>query len=122
MKAGILTVLVATPSWTPQTANFFYENRGLWVIIMAQMSISLYSGETALAFVARLTATFWGCLVGLLVWSIGAPGTAVGSPYGIGAVTAVAFPCVLVFRLFAPSPPLTKILFSVSMGLVLGYG
>lgn len=39
--------LVATPAWTPQTALFFYRNRGLWVIIMAQLTLALYSGVSA---------------------------------------------------------------------------
>lgn len=58
-KCAVLSVLVATPSWTPSTARIFYENRGLWVLIMAQLTLGMYSGETAMAWVARVVATFW---------------------------------------------------------------
>ncbi|CDZ98776.1 Predicted membrane protein [Phaffia rhodozyma] len=120
-KAGIITVLVATPSWTPGSAKVFYANRGLWALIMAQLTLGMFSGETTMAWVARVVATFWGCVTGLLIWSIGAPGDHIGNHYGMAAVTAVAFPIVFLFRLYYPSPPLTKILYSVSTALVVGY-
>ncbi|KAL7418186.1 hypothetical protein BDY24DRAFT_437656 [Mrakia frigida] len=122
VKAGILTVLVAIPSWTPSTAQLFYENRGLWALIMAQLTLALYSGETAMAWVGRVMGTFAGCIVGLLVWSIGAGGTGKGTPWGIGAACAVSFPLIMLVRLYYPGPPLTRIIFSVSTVLVIGYG
>ncbi len=38
----------------------------LWVIIMSQMTLALYAGETAVAWVSRAQGTFFGCLVGMV--------------------------------------------------------
>ena len=105
-----------------------------------------------MAWVGRVTGTFAGCIVGLLIWTIGAGGSGRGTPYGMvrssptplawfgphialqhtdaicsrcglqGAACAVAFPIVTLFRLYYPGPPLTRIIFTVSQALVVGYG
>jgi len=36
-----------------------------------------------MAWVGRVMGTFAGCIVGLLVWSIGAGGTGKGTPWGM---------------------------------------
>jgi len=36
-----------------------------------------------MAWVGRVLGTFAGCIVGLLVWSIGAGGTGKGTPWGM---------------------------------------
>lgn len=120
VKAGVLTILVALPAYFPTSAGFFYYNRGLWVIIMAQLTLSLYSGETASAWLARIQGSFFGCITGMVLWYIGA-GNGKGNAYGIAAVCAVVFPVVMMIRLYYPGPPLAPILFSVSTALVVGY-
>lgn len=65
-----------------------------------------------MAWVGRVMGTFAGCIVGLLVWSIGAGGTGKGTPWGIGAACAVSFPLIMLVRLYYPGPPLTRIIFS----------
>lgn len=117
VKAGVISVLVAVPSFTPASAAFFYDNRGLWVLIMAQLTLGRHVGDTVMAWAGRGKGSLAGCLVGLLVWTIGAGGGGRGSPIGMGAATAVAFPMLMLVRLFYPCPPLTKIIFSASPSL-----
>ncbi len=138
LKAGVLTALVALPAVIGSSAEFFYYNRGLWVIIMCQMTLALYAGETAVAWISRAQGTFWGCLLGMVrafhfaptpiadtatlqvLWYIGS-GSGKGNPYGLAAVSAVGFPIVFGIRLYYPASPLTVIIFAVSVGLVIGY-
>lgn len=120
IKAGLLTVLVALPAYVPSSARFFYYNRGLWVIIMAQLTLSLYSGETTTAWWVRIRASFAGCVVGLVMWYIGS-GSGKGNAYGIAAVCAVAFPALMLVRVHHPGSPLAAILFTVSAAIIVGY-
>jgi hypothetical protein len=55
-----------------------------------------------------------------LLWYIG-EGGGHANPYGLGATCAVAFPMVFAVRLYYPASPLTTIIFTVSVGLVVGY-
>jgi hypothetical protein len=50
-----------------------------------------------------------------LIWTVGVGGTGRGTPYGVGAATAVAFLPLFLVRLYYPGPPLTKIIFTVSV-------
>jgi hypothetical protein len=88
---------------------------------MAQLTLAVNSGDTIAAFLQRLQASFWGCLVGLVLWYISS-GSGMGNRYGLGAVTAVAFVPLMSLRvLWGPGTPLVSILFTVSAGLVVGY-
>lgn len=80
---------------------------------MAQLTLGRHVGDTTMALVGRASGTFGGAVVGLLIWSIGAGGSGRGTPYGIGAATAVGFPCVMLVRLYYPCPPISKIIFAV---------
>lgn len=73
-----------------------------------------------LADSASVQATFVGAILGLLLWSIGAPGDADGNAFGLAAVCAVAFPPAFFFRAYF-TVPLTAILTFVTTVLVLGY-
>lgn len=86
LKAGVLSVLVATPAWTPSTAAIFYDNRGLWALVMAQLTLAFFTGETAMAWIGRVTGTLAGCIVGLLIWTIGAGGSGRATPWGMVSV------------------------------------
>jgi hypothetical protein len=88
---------------------------------MAQLTLAVNSGDTIAAFLQRLQATFWGCLLGMVLWYISA-GNGAGNRYGLGAVMAVAIIPLMAIRVhWGPGPPLAPILFTVSAGLVVGY-
>ncbi|KIR40091.1 hypothetical protein I307_04809 [Cryptococcus deuterogattii 99/473] len=72
------------------------------------------------AQLSRVVASFWGCLIGMVLWYIGS-GSGQGNPYGIAAVCAVAFPLASFFRIHFPGPLLTAVMTPVTMGLVIGY-
>jgi len=66
-------------------------NRWMWGIIMAQLTLARFRGDTTFGLAARIMATFSGGLVGTAMWYI-ASGNGIASPYGFAAVCAVCFP------------------------------
>ena len=102
------------------SASFFYYQRGVWVVIMAQLTLAVFSGDTTFALVKRVLATFFGGMLGMLAWYIGSAGSR-GNPYGLGAVGFVTFPAVMLFRLYSPAGPLVSIMGPVTFCLVIGY-
>ena len=98
IKAGIITVLIATPAYSKSTAEWWYENRGIWVVILAALTISLFTADTIFGFVMRILGTFLGTIFGMAIWYIGS-GNGTGNPYGLGAVLAVVLPFLLFFRI-----------------------
>ena len=97
IKAGIITVLVALPSYFKSTAGWFYVNRGIWAVIMTALTIAQFTADTIFGFVVRLVATFLGAVLGMLLWYIGSGG-GIGNSYGLAAVLAVALPFILFIR------------------------
>lgn len=120
LKAGILSCLTSLPAFLSSSATFYYNNRGIWCTIMAQMTLAVFAGDTFSSWISRLLASFWGGIVGLLCWYIGA-GSGNGNAFGLAAVAAVVFPCLMFFRLYWPGPVLTTVVFSTSVCLVIGY-
>ncbi|OXG24105.1 hypothetical protein C361_02654 [Cryptococcus neoformans Tu259-1] len=120
LKAAVLTALTTLPNFIASSASFYYFNRGVWCTIMAQLTLAVYSGDTASAWLGRVVASFWGCLIGMVLWYIGS-GSGQGNPYGIAAACAVAFPLASFFRVYFPGPVLTAVMTPVTMGLVIGY-
>jgi hypothetical protein len=97
IKAGIITVLVALPSYFKSTAGWFYFNRGIWAVIMTALTIAQFTADTIFGFVVRLVATFLGALLGMLLWYLGSGG-GIGNAYGLAAVLAVVLPFILFIR------------------------
>jgi hypothetical protein len=120
IKAAVLSVLAALPTFFTSSAQFYYENRGVWVLIMAQLTLGAYSGDTTTALISRWVATFWGCGFGIVAWYIGS-GSGPGNPYGLAAVGAVTFPFAMFFRIHFPGAVLTAVFVPVTFALVLGY-
>ncbi|TFK95222.1 hypothetical protein BDV98DRAFT_587243 [Pterulicium gracile] len=46
-------------------------NKFVWALIMAQLTLARFRGDTVFGFTARIISTFLGGLVGLLIWYIG---------------------------------------------------
>lgn len=120
VKAGVLGCLMSLPAFLASSASFYYYNRGIWCTIMAQMTLAVFAGDTFASWISRLLASFWGGLIGLIVWYMGS-GHGPGNPYGLAVVTAVFFPPMMLFRVHWPGPPLTSIVFCTSVNLVIGY-
>ncbi|KAF9261178.1 hypothetical protein L218DRAFT_981064 [Marasmius fiardii PR-910] len=120
VKAGILTIIMCLPSFVKSSAQFAYNNRFIWAIIMAQLTLARFRGDTTFGQVARIMSTFLGGIVGMLFWYISA-GSGHGSPFGLAAVAAVTFPFIFYLRQYYPGPPMTVLIFLVTTFLIVGY-
>ncbi|KAG6878663.1 hypothetical protein C0992_007731 [Termitomyces sp. T32_za158] len=70
IKAGCLTLLLSLPFMFPSSSFFAYDNRFVWGIIMGQVTIARFQGDTIFGFVSRILATFLGGLGVAWVWSM----------------------------------------------------
>lgn len=121
VRGGILIGLVSLPGFLRRSAGWFYHNRGLWAVIMAAFSIAPFTGDTTFTFVWRIVGTFFGALVGLLIWYI-ASGSGQGNPYGMSATVAVAVVFLQYVRLrWIFKTPQPAIIFVLTAALVVGY-
>ncbi|GAA5921957.1 hypothetical protein JCM1841_005015 [Sporobolomyces salmonicolor] len=118
-KAAVLLGLCSMPAYFSTTCFFFYRERGIWVLIMIALTTTQFVGDTIFGFLVRVVGTFFGALVGLLIWSIAAQNGR-GNPYAVGATCAVVFPFIFFYRVHF-MPPMTAILPPVTTMLVLGY-
>ncbi|KAL1410159.1 hypothetical protein Q8F55_004164 [Vanrija albida] len=118
IKACVLSALTSMPAFFHSTAAWYYDNRGIWATIMAQLTLAVFSGETFGSWVSRLLASFFGGCIGLAMWYTGS-GHGPGNPYGLAAVCAVVFPFVAFYRVYYPAP-VTSIVFVASVVLVVG--
>ncbi|KAF4566043.1 hypothetical protein EYR36_011457 [Pleurotus pulmonarius] len=113
-------VIMCLPSFIKASSGFAYRNRFVWAIFMGQLTLARFRGDTTFGLTARILATFFGCIAGLIMWYISA-GTGHANAYGLGAVCAVCFPFFFYARLYWPGPPMTNIIFFVTTVLVVGY-
>ncbi|KAJ7744984.1 hypothetical protein DFH07DRAFT_20255 [Mycena maculata] len=120
LKAATLTVIMCLPSFLKSSATFAYENRSVWGIIMAQVTLSRFRGDTVFGLSSRVLSTFLGGVLGMLMWYISA-GSGSGNAYGLAAVCAVCYPFFFFGRLYWPGPPMRVIIFFVTACLVIGY-
>ncbi|EIW70668.1 hypothetical protein TREMEDRAFT_73534 [Tremella mesenterica DSM 1558] len=121
LKYAIVSVALWVPAVCPTTARFYYENRGLWALIMSQTGLGLYAGEQVFAFITRIIGTGIGLVFGMLAWYIGAA-KGPGNPYGIAAITTVLMGPFLYLRIIAPLQYLGfALLTPVTFVFVVGY-
>ncbi|KAI0757706.1 hypothetical protein C8Q80DRAFT_1349811 [Daedaleopsis nitida] len=120
LKAGLLTVILSIPSFLKSTAAFAYAQRFTWGIFMGQLTLARFRGDTTFGLVARIVSTLMGGLLGTALWYI-STGVGDGNPYGLAAVIAVSAPILFFWRLYWPVPPMTNIIFFVTVALVIGY-
>ncbi|KAF8628826.1 hypothetical protein AX17_005887 [Amanita inopinata Kibby_2008] len=121
IKAGVFTVVLCLPYFFKTSAEFAYRNRFVWAVFMGQVTLSRFRGDTAFAFVSRILATFWGSLMGMVVWYLSSCGNPEGNAYGLAVVFAVCLPLFCYARLYWPTAPLTNIVLFVTTVLVVGY-
>ncbi|KAL5518361.1 hypothetical protein ACEPAH_43 [Sanghuangporus vaninii] len=119
-KAGILSVLLSLPNFLPSSAEFAFVNRSIWALVIGQLSLSRFRGDTIFGWVSRIVGTFCGGIIGTVMW-YASTGLGNGNSYGLAAVCAVAYPFLLFIRLYYPAAPMSRTIFLVTIGLVIGY-
>ncbi|KAJ3987146.1 hypothetical protein F5890DRAFT_1571904 [Lentinula detonsa] len=120
-KYAFISIATWIPAVVNNSANFYYEEKGVWALIMAQTTLNIYASDQVFNLVIRLVGTFVGAVLGLAAWYIG-NGNGVGNPYGAAAVTAVFMPPLLFVRNFAPQRFLPGVLLGcATFALVIGY-
>ncbi|CAK9785943.1 hypothetical protein CC85DRAFT_328300 [Cutaneotrichosporon oleaginosum] len=121
LKYGIVSVAFWVPSVCPSSAAFYYRNRGLWALIMAQTGLGVYAGEQVFVFVQRMSGTCAGIVVGMVLWYIGAQ-RGMGNAYGVTAAFVVGMSPFLFLRIVAP-PQVQSffVMMAVTSAFVVGY-
>ncbi|KAI9465778.1 hypothetical protein BJY52DRAFT_1376562 [Lactarius psammicola] len=117
-----LSVALWLPAVIRNTAHFYYVQKGIWALIMAQTTLTIYAGDQLYNYITRLTGTFIGLIVGFA--DLIRPGNANsrGNVYGVGASVAVFLVPLMFIRLFAPQQYLQGIiLMGATTILIVGY-
>ncbi|KAF7303825.1 hypothetical protein MIND_00612300 [Mycena indigotica] len=118
-------VIVSLGLWLPSvirsSARFYYDEKGIWALIMAQTTLNIYAADQIFNYVTRLVGTFVGLLIGLVAWYAG-DGHGIGNYYGAAAAYGVCvFPLVF-FRVFGPEKYLAgTVMCCATFALIVGY-
>ncbi|KAF9475517.1 hypothetical protein BDN70DRAFT_883627 [Pholiota conissans] len=121
LRNGIVSIALWVPAVCPSSAWFYYDNKGIWALIMAQTGLAMYAGDQIANFIVRFTGTIAGLLIGMVVWYIGA-GLGHGNPYGVVVAATVALAPLLLARISAPPAQLPLwIMTSITIVFVAGY-
>ena len=121
LRLVAVTIACAIPAVIPSSAGFYYREKGLWGLIMAQTSVVVYMSDFTLSFVSRGVGTVVGGVAGLVAWYIGS-GHGDGNPYGLAAIMALVLLLLMWGRLFAPPVLLqAMIMGGATCILVVGY-
>ena len=122
MRVVVSTLAVGVIAVNRTTAGFFYREKGLWALIMAQTGLVLGFADFTYGLVTRIAGTVCGGIIGMVGWYIGS-GLGHGNPYGLAAVMAVLGSLLMYFRLFAPPQHTTTVILAgATIVLVIGYG
>ncbi|TFK38741.1 hypothetical protein BDQ12DRAFT_712685 [Crucibulum laeve] len=122
LRHAIVSVALWIPSVCKSSAWFYYENRGLWALIMAQTGLAVYAGDQIAGFVIRILGIIIGLLLGMAAWYIGA-GRGDGNPYGIVVATTVIVAPFLFARLASPPQQMMIwVMAGVTVVFIVGYG
>ncbi|PKS08625.1 hypothetical protein jhhlp_005012 [Lomentospora prolificans] len=121
LRMVVVTIAVSIPGLLPQTAGFYYREKGLWALIMAQTGLVVYMADFTFGVISRLVGTVAGGVLGLVVWYVGSGGGP-GNPYGLSAVMVAAVFILMWIRLYL-SPRFLQgvIMGAVTFVLVIGY-
>ncbi|KAF4970321.1 hypothetical protein FSARC_2641 [Fusarium sarcochroum] len=121
LRTLVLTIALAVPAVIPASAGFYYREKGMWALIMAQMALEPYMSDFVSGIVIRSLGTVAGGILGLVCWYIGA-GSGPGNPYGMAAIMAVAIVGMMWWRLFAPPEHMAAgIMLTSTMYMVVSY-
>ncbi|KAF8608867.1 hypothetical protein BDV93DRAFT_465925 [Ceratobasidium sp. AG-I] len=120
LKYAIVTIALWLPQVLKSSAEFTYNEKGLWALIMAQFGLNMYMSDQIGQFVARILGTVGGGVIGMVIWYIGS-GHGIGNPFGLAAAFGVFLIPLLFARLFWAQRMVESIMFSVTAVLVTGY-
>ncbi|KAH7142812.1 hypothetical protein B0J13DRAFT_50985 [Dactylonectria estremocensis] len=121
LRMVVVTIATSIPASLPQTAGFFYREKGIWVVISAQTCLLVYMADFSFSIVSRTLGTVIGGVMGMVAWYIGS-GNGPGNPYGMGAITAFMIVPLIWWRIFLP-PAFTQatIMGGATFALVVGF-
>ncbi|KEY72209.1 hypothetical protein S7711_00210 [Stachybotrys chartarum IBT 7711] len=121
IRMVLVTFITAIPAVIPNSAGFFYREKGIWAVISAQTAMVVYMADFTFSLVTRVFGTLIGGVLGMLAWYVGS-GDGIGNPYGMAASTGVFSIVVIWLRIFLP-PAYTKgtILGGATFCLVIGF-
>ncbi|KAG8885135.1 hypothetical protein FRB98_002000 [Tulasnella sp. 332] len=103
LKYTAISVLLWLPAVFRNSAWFVYTERGLWALIMGQVTLAVYVGDQVKALKGRIIGTVLGGVVGMVAWYVG-NGNGSGNPYGMAASAALFIVPIIFNRLFNPVP------------------
>ncbi|CUA73001.1 putative protein C57A7,05 [Schizosaccharomyces pombe 972h-] [Rhizoctonia solani] len=119
-KCTVVTLALWFPQVIKSSAEFTYNERGLWAMIMAQFGVEMYMSDHIGGFVVRTAGTVAGGLIGTTLWYIGA-GSGPGNPYGLAATFGVCVTPLVFFRLFWYEQIAATIITSVTIIMMVGF-
>jgi uncharacterized membrane protein YgaE (UPF0421/DUF939 family) len=121
LRTLVLTIALALPAVLTSSAGFYYREKGLWALIMAQLGLMPFSSDFIAGLITRVLGTIIGGVVGLACWYIGS-GSGPGNAYGLAAVMAVVIVATMYWRLFAPPEQMqASIMTAATAYLVVAY-
>ena len=121
LRMLIVTIALGIPAVITTSAGFYYREKGLWALIMAQLSLLPYASDFIGSLLVRIAGTIAGGVVGLVVWYIGS-GNGPGNAYGLAAIMAVVILATMWWRLFAPPSQMqASIMTAATLYLVVAY-
>ncbi|PPQ86229.1 hypothetical protein CVT24_001163, partial [Panaeolus cyanescens] len=121
LRTGVLSVALWVPAVLSSSAWFYYEQKGMWGMIMAQMALAVYAGDQISGFVFRMFGTAVGLVIGVVLWYMGA-GKGSGNPYALVTLTTVLLSPFIYLRLVASQQmSVLWIMIAVTSVFVVGY-
>jgi hypothetical protein len=121
MRMVVVTIALSIPAALPNTAGFYYREKGLWALIMGQTTLVIYMADFTFSLICRAIGTIIGGALGLVAWYIGS-GHGGGNPYGLAAIMAVVIIILMWGRIFAPPAMLQAMMMAgATCILVVGY-
>ncbi|KAG5777845.1 hypothetical protein H9Q73_008478 [Fusarium xylarioides] len=69
LRALVLTIALAIPAVIPSSAGFYYREKGLWALIMAQMALEPYMSDFTSGILIRTLVA----IIGMMWWRLFAP-------------------------------------------------
>jgi hypothetical protein len=121
LRMVVITIALAIPAAIPQSAGFYYREKGLWALIMGQTTLVIYMADFTFSLICRAIGTVVGGVLGLVAWYIGS-GNGPGNPYGLAAIMAVVIIILMWGRIFAPPAMIQAMMMAgATCILVIGY-
>ncbi|KAJ6789148.1 hypothetical protein PWT90_01541 [Aphanocladium album] len=121
LRVVAATIALGIPAVLPNTAGFYYREKGLWALITAQTCILMYMSDFTFSILTRTISTISGGVISLVIWYIGA-GNGIGNPYGLGAALPFGLVIFVYCRLWLPAAYLgATALGCATFILIIGY-